>query len=41
MLDKARDEADLDALLRDWSLTQSDLDEIQRARGEGRLWTAL
>jgi len=41
MLDKARDEADLDALLRDWSLTKSDLDEIQRARGEGRLWTAL
>jgi hypothetical protein len=41
MLDAARDEADLDALLRDWSLTKSDLDEIQRARGLGRLWTAL
>jgi hypothetical protein len=41
MLDTARDEADLDALLRDWSLTKSDLDEIQRARGLGRLWTAL
>ena len=41
MLDAARDEADLDALLRDWSLTKSDLDEIQRARGRGRLWTAL
>ncbi len=41
MLDAARDEADLDALLRDWSLTKGDLDEIQRARGPGRLWTAL
>jgi hypothetical protein len=41
MLDAAQDEADLDALLRDWSLTKSDLDEIQRARGLGRLWTAL
>ena len=41
MLDKARDEADLDALLRDWSLTRGDLHEIHRARGEGRLWTAL
>ena len=41
MLDAARDEADLDALLRDWSLSQGDLDEIRRARGLGRLWTAL
>src|SRR5271166_808498 len=41
MLDTARDEADLDALLRDWSLTEGDLREIHRARGEGRLWTAL
>ncbi|MBV8894394.1 MAG: DUF4158 domain-containing protein [Acidobacteria bacterium] len=41
MLDAARDEADLDILLRDWPLTKSDLDEIQRARGPGRLWTAL
>jgi hypothetical protein len=41
MLDAARDEADLDALLSDWSLTKRDLDEIQRARGQGRLWTAL
>jgi len=41
MLDAARDEVDLDALLRDWSLTKADLSEIQRARGPGRLWTAL
>jgi hypothetical protein len=41
MLDAARDEVDLDALLRDWSLTKADLNEIQRARGPGRLWTAL
>ncbi|MGO9552369.1 DUF4158 domain-containing protein, partial [Mycobacterium sp.] len=41
MLDAARDEADLDALLRDWSLTKSDLNEIQHVRGLGRLWTAL
>ena len=41
MLDKARDEMDLDALLRDWSLTKGDLHEIHRARGKGRLWTAL
>jgi len=41
MLDTARDEVDLDALLRDWSLTKDDLREIQRARGQGRLWTAL
>ena len=41
MLDAARDEADLDALLRDWSLSKGDLDEIRRARGLGRLWTAL
>ncbi len=41
MLAAARDETDLDALLRDWSLTKSDLNEIQRARGLGRLWTAL
>ena len=41
MLDAARDEVDLDALLRDWSLTKADLGEIQRARGPGRLWTAL
>ena len=40
MLDAARDEVDLDVLLRDWSLTKSDLLEIQRARGQGRLWTA-
>jgi hypothetical protein len=33
MLDAARDEADLDALLRDWSLTKSDLDEIQPRPG--------
>jgi Domain of unknown function (DUF4158) len=41
MLDAARDEVDLDVLLRDWSLTKSDLLEIQRARSQGRLWTAL
>ena len=41
MLDAARDEIDLDSLLRDWSLAQGDLREIQRARGPGRLWTAL
>ena len=41
MLDTARDEADLDVLLRDWSLTKGDLLEIQRARSQGRLWTAL
>ena len=41
MLDATRDEADLDAVLRDWSLTKGDLDEIQRSRGLGRLWTAL
>ena len=41
MLDAARDEVDLDVLLRDWSLTKGDLQEIQRARGQGRLWTAL
>jgi Domain of unknown function (DUF4158) len=28
-------------LLRDWSLTKGDLQEIQRARSQGRLWTAL
>ncbi len=27
--------------MRDWSLTKGDLDETQRARGLGRLWTAL
>jgi hypothetical protein len=32
MLDAARDEVDLDVLLRDWSLTKGDLQEIQRAR---------
>ena len=36
-----QDEADLDVLLRDWSLTKGDLREIHRARSEGRLWTAL
>jgi hypothetical protein len=41
MLDAARDEVDLDVLLRDWSLTKGDLQEIQRARNQGRLWTAL
>ena len=41
MRDTALDEADLDTLLRDWSLTKGDLHEIRRARGEGRLWTAL
>jgi hypothetical protein len=41
MLDAARDEVDLDVLLRDWSLTKGDLQEIQRARTQGRLWTAL
>ena len=41
MLDAARDEADLDALVRDWSLTKADLREIHRARALGRLWTAL
>jgi hypothetical protein len=41
MLDAARDEVDLDVLLRDWSLTKGDLREIQRARSQGRLWTAL
>ena len=30
-----------DVLLRDWSLTKGDLREIQRARSQGRLWTAL
>ena len=33
MLDAARDEVDLDALLRDWSLTKSDLQEIQHVPG--------
>ena len=41
MLDAAQDEADLDVLLRDWSLTKGDLREIHRARSQGRLWTAL
>ena len=41
MLDAARDEVDLDVLLRDWSLTKGDLQEIQRARSHGRLWSAL
>jgi len=41
MLDSARDEVDPDALLRDWSLTQGDLQQIHLARGQGRLWTAL
>ena len=41
MLDAARDEVDPDALLRDWSLAKGDLDEVRRARGLGRLWTAL
>lgn len=41
MLDATRDEADLDTVLRDWSLTKGDLDEVRRARGLGRLWTAL
>lgn len=41
MLDAAQDEVDLDVLLRDWSLTKGDLQEIQRARSQGRLWTAL
>jgi hypothetical protein len=41
MRDTARDEVDLDVLLRDWSLTKGDLREIERARGQGRLWTAL
>ena len=41
MLGAAQDEADLDVLLRDWSLTKGDLREVHRARGEGRLWTAL
>jgi hypothetical protein len=41
MLDTARDEVDLDALLRDWSLTKDDLREIHRARSQGRLWTGL
>jgi hypothetical protein len=41
MLETAREEVDLDALLRDWSLTKDDLREIHRARGQGRLWTAL
>jgi TnpA family transposase len=41
MLETARDEVDLDALLRDWSLTKDDLREIHRARSQGRLWTAL
>jgi hypothetical protein len=41
MLDAARDEADPDALLRHWSLDPADLREIHRARGQGRLWTAL
>ena len=41
MRDAARDEADLDLLLRDWSLTKGDLREIHRARSQGRLWTAL
>jgi len=41
MLHVARDEADLDVLLRDWSLIKGDLQEIQRACSQGRLWTAL
>ena len=41
MPDAAPKEADPDALLHDWSLTQADLPQIQLARGEGRLWTAL
>jgi hypothetical protein len=41
ILDTAQDEADLDVLLRDWSLTKGDLREIHRARSQGRLWTAL
>lgn len=41
MLDSARNEIDPDALLRDWSLTQGDLQQIHLARGQGRLWTAL
>ena len=36
-MDAPRDEVDLDVLLRDWSLTQGDLQEIRRARGQGRL----
>jgi hypothetical protein len=36
MRDTARDQVDLDVLLRDWSLnTQGDLREIERARGPG------
>jgi hypothetical protein len=41
MADAVRDEVDLNVLLRDWSLTKGDLREIERARGQGRLWTAL
>ena len=35
MVGAAQDEADLDVLLRDWSLTKGDLQEVHRARGEG------
>ncbi len=41
MLDSVRDDDDPDALLRDWSLTRGDLQQIHLARGQGRLWTAL